>query len=122
MTDPFFIAGDPYPARKNPRHKGAPKAWSQIIVDATKEMDPIRDPCRLDVEFILNTAKINKDQPYGADLDNLLELLFDALGKTVLAEAKRTDSAIVEVHASKRWAQGQEQAGVWLRISTWPWP
>ncbi len=122
MTKPVFIQGDPYGANKKTGNRKAPAVWSDVIVVATKEMGSIRDPCRLDVEFILNKAKINQDQPYGADLDNLLELLFDALGKTVLAEAKRKDSAIVEVHASKRWAREQEPAGVWLRISTGPWP
>ncbi len=122
MTNRIFIEGDPYPAQKKTGNVKAPAAWSRLIVDATQGMDRVGGPCRLDVEFILNQAKFTGDTPYGTDLDNLLKRLFDALGRTVLAEAKRKDSAIVEVHATKRWAAREEPAGVWLEVTPRPWP
>ena len=122
MVGPVFIKGDPYPAWKAGGDREAPGRWSSAIVSETRALSPVCAPCKLDVEFILNKEKFTDDVPYGTDLDNLLELVFDALGKTVFAAAKRTDSVVVEVHASKRWAREHEPAGAKLQITPRPWP
>ena len=122
MAVPRFIKGDPYPARKAGGNEAAPDAWFNAIVNQTRDMVPVKDPCRLDVEFILNKRRFTDDVPYGTDLDNLLELLFDAWGETVFRTAKRKDSVIVEVHAIKRWAKEGELAGAIIQVSPRSWP
>src|SRR5439155_4736851 len=84
----FFVAGIPYGKRKVRGNREGPTQWTRSVKGATRGLDTINGPCRLDVDFILPASKFPSDVPFGSDLDNLLKNLLDALGKTILRKPK----------------------------------
>lgn len=111
-----FIRGVPYARSKTKGRLEAPQVWTEQIRAQTAGLARVREACALEVEFILPTDKFPKDFPYGMDLDNLLKRLLDALGKTVLSEAPGTDSAVVEIRATKRKVRYGEEPGALVKV------
>jgi Holliday junction resolvase RusA-like endonuclease len=107
----LFIPGTPYARTKSKGRLGAPKAWTQTVIEQTSHLPQIPGACELDVVFILPADKFPSDLPFGMDLDNLLKRLMDALGQTVLRDAPGRDSAVMALHARKRRAQPGETPG-----------
>ena len=113
----FFVAGIPYGKRKVRGNREGPTQWTRSVKGATRGLDTINGPCRLDVDFILPASKFPSDVPFGSDLDNLLKNLLDALGKTILRNAEGRDSAILEINARKRKARPGERTGARISLS-----
>ena len=116
-----FIKGEPYSKSKPRGNTEGTQKWSQSIVDQTRDLERVRGPCKLDVEFVLPRNRSPTNFPFANDLDNLLKRLLDALGVTVLSDADGGDSSIVELHATKRLAEEGEETGATLLITDEPW-
>jgi Holliday junction resolvase RusA-like endonuclease len=115
-----FVRGTPYSRSKNRGDTAGVKRWSDAVISQTKRLRKVRRACRLNVEFVLPKTRPPTDYPYANDLDNLLKLLLDALGQTVLRYAPGRDSAIVELHASKRLAGKGEKTGALITFEEDP--
>ena len=112
------ISGIPYGKSKVRGNVGAPKDWSRAIIEQTKHLEIIKEPCFLDVTFHLPKSKYPKDLPHGSDLDNLLKRFFDALNETIFSEIEGRDSCIIELKAKKKLVNSDEEAGASLNILT----
>jgi Holliday junction resolvase RusA-like endonuclease len=112
-----FIRGTPYSRNKSRGRVAGAKEWSATVQEQTRRLRPVKGPCALEVEFVLPLDRFPEDHPHGNDLDNLLKRLLDALGETVLREARGKDGAIMELTARKRKALGTEPTGARIRLS-----
>src|SRR5207247_9008767 len=113
----FIVPGITYGKRKVRGNRDGPNQWTRNVTRATRRLDAINGPCRLNVDFILPESKFPSDVPFGSDLDNLLKNLLDALGKTILRNAEGKDSAILEINARKRKARPGERTGARISLS-----
>jgi len=112
MNIEVFIEGIPYAQKKVRGDLNAPLMWTKTVVEKTKGLPKIKGPCKMSVSFIFPEDKFPADFPYGPDLDNCLKRLCDALGQTIFSDVRGTDSAIVDLRASKNKATEGEQTGV----------
>ena len=112
------IRGVPYPKNKSPSKEGAEK-WSADVERQTRDLPRITEACAARVTFFLPPSRFSVDAPYGPDLDNLLKRFLDALNKTIFVGAKRNDSCIVELTATKV-KVASEETGTGARIHIAP--
>lgn len=111
-----FIIGIPYAQSKTRGRRGGPQEWSDAIRNQTANLPKLQGRCRLEVEFVLPADKFPKDYPYGMDLDNLLKRLLDGMATTVFCEVPGGDSAVWELHATKRPVANGEDTGARIRF------
>lgn len=113
----FRIYGVPYCRFKPRGRKTGCEKWVQAIGEQTKAQPRVKEPCELEVEFLLPPEKYPKDFPYGPDLDNLLKLFMDGLQKHVL----KNDSLVVRLIATKRQVETQDETGACVIIRPPSW-
>jgi hypothetical protein len=106
------IRGIPYPQTKSTGNVQGCADWTSAIVKKTIGLPKITGPCLLRVTFRLPREKFSGPSPFGADLDNLLKRLLDALGQTVFSEAPGKDACVVSLEATKVLAPNPSDAGV----------
>jgi Holliday junction resolvase RusA-like endonuclease len=111
------ISGIPYGKKKVRGNVGAPKAWSCAIIEQTKHLEKIKEPCVLYVVFYLPKNKYPKDLPHGSDLDNLLKRFFDALNETIFSGIEGKDSCVIELKVKKEQVGSDNEAGVLLKVA-----
>jgi Holliday junction resolvase RusA-like endonuclease len=114
------IIGVPYSQSKPRGDRQAPDAWSQAVIEQTKDLPLVKGPCLLRVTFLLPPDKFPSDHPYGSDLDNLLKRFCDALVQTIFREAPGGDGCILSMEVTKTKVDSREAAGAVLEIVTWP--
>lgn len=112
----FQIKGIPYSKGKSRGKKSALHDWKNAIIDQTRDLPKVNEACLVKVTFQLPPDKFPKDFPYGPDLDNLLKLLLDALGNTVLSKAPGKDSCIISLTVLKTRVKSSEEAGAHLEV------
>ncbi len=110
------ILGIPYGKSKVRGNVCAPKDWSRAIIEQTKHLEKIKEPCFLEVTFYLPKNKYPKDLPHGSDLDNLLKRFFDALNETIFSEIEGKDSCVIELKAKKEPVSSGNEAGALLKV------
>ena len=106
------VRGVPYPHVKVTGNVEGVKAWTEIIVDRTKNLRKVTGPALVKVTFRLARDKFHDSNPYGTDLDNLLKRFFDALGRTVFSDAPGKDACVVAIEAAKVLVQNPSESGV----------
>lgn len=111
-----FIEGIPYCQNKVRGRLDGASIWTQSVITQTKDLSRVISKCEADITFILPPDKYPADHPQGPDLDNLTKRLFDALNKTIFADVKGHDGAVVKLSASKRKALLGDQPGCWLSV------
>jgi Holliday junction resolvase RusA-like endonuclease len=111
-----FIRGVPYSHAKSRGLKEAAPAWSEAIIEQTRNLPKVADACHLKATFRLPPDKFPKDFPYGPDLDNLLKRFLDALEKTVFSGSSGGDSCIISLTVLKAKVATIGDAGVHLEI------
>jgi Holliday junction resolvase RusA-like endonuclease len=110
------IVGVPY-SRYNRRGKvAAPKAWTDRIVEQTKDLPEVKEVCIVKITFLLLGDKFPKDYPFGPDVDNLLKRFLDALNATVFKKSKGKDSCIISLTVMKAKVESETEAGALLEI------
>ena len=110
------IQGVPYGPNKVSGNLRAPKLWSDEVIRQTQDLPRVREACALKVTFLLPPDKYPSDLPYGPDLDNLLKLLLDGLGKTIFSEARGGDSCVVLLHVMKTKIASNDHAGAHIEV------
>ena len=110
------ISGIPYGHKKVKGDTPALDRWTEEVRNQTAHMEKVVHPCLVRVTFRLPPNKFPKDHPYGSDLDNLLKRFFDALIKTVFADAPGNDGIVVSIEATKVRVADSAQAGADLEI------
>ncbi len=114
------IPGVPYSKNKRRGDIEAPKRWSEMVIECTKELPRVKESCILNVGFALPPNKFPSDLPYGPDLDNLLKRLFDALNETVFSDAPGKDSCVISMSVMKLRVESERDAGVQIEIALAP--
>jgi len=110
------IKGIPYSRTKIRGNIDAPAAWSDAVIEQTKNLPTVSGACSVRVTFFLPRAHIPRDYPFGNDLDNLLKRFFDALNKTIFRDAPGRDSCVVRLEASKTIVDQLTEAGAELEV------
>jgi hypothetical protein len=110
------IAGIPYARSKSRGDLAAPKAWTDAVVQETRNLPKIRDACLLRITYLLPRSHVPTDFPFGTDLDNLNKRFLDALSQTVFSEAKGKDSCVVAMETMKVIVDSQADAGAHIEI------
>jgi Holliday junction resolvase RusA-like endonuclease len=111
-----FIEGVPYCQNKVRGQLTGASTWSQTVIAQTKDLPKVCSKCEADITFILPLDKYPTDHPDGPDLDNLVKRLFDALNKTIFADVKGNDGAVVKLSVSKEKASTGGRYGCSLII------
>jgi Holliday junction resolvase RusA-like endonuclease len=106
------VRGIPYPQTKTTGNVKGCTDWSEKIVEKTAGLKKITGPCLLRVTFKLPHGKFNESNPFGADIDNLVKRLLDALSRTVFSDAPGRDACVVSLDATKVLALDSSEAGV----------
>lgn len=106
------VRGIPYPQTKSTGNVQGCADWTDAVIAKTRGLPKITGPCLLRVTFRLPREKFNGASPFGADLDNLLKRLLDALSQTVFAEAPGKDACVVSLEATKVFAPNPSEAGI----------
>lgn len=106
------IRGIPYPQTKTTGNVKGCVDWTDKIVERTASLKKVTGPCLLRVTFKLPQGKFNEANPFGADIDNLLKRLLDALSRTVFSDAPGKDACIVSLDATKVLTPNPSEAGV----------
>lgn len=117
MAVDLFIEGTPYCQRKSGGDIKAPVRWTEAVKQATKNLPKVKDQCYMIVVFVLPEDKYPSDHPYGPDLDNLIQPLFNALNDTVFSEVSGNDGSVVQLVVSKRKAMRNEPPGARVIIA-----
>jgi Holliday junction resolvase RusA-like endonuclease len=117
MNANVFIEGVPYGQWKVKGDTRAPSVWTDTIIQQTRNLSKVKNPCLMSVIFVLPENKFPVDLPYGPDLDNLLKRLCDALNETVFSEVEGQDSAMVYLIGAKRKASQGESIGARVIIN-----
>jgi len=110
------IIGVPYSRYKRRGRVAAPKAWTDSIVEQTKNLPKIKEACIVKITFLLPSDKFPKDYPFGPDVDNLLKRFLDALNATVFKDSKGKDSCIISLTVMKARVDSETEAGALLEI------
>lgn len=110
------IHGTPYAHAKTKGDLEGPKAWTEAIIEQTRDLPKVAEACILQVSFLLPPDKYPADYPYGPDLDNLLKRLLDALSRTVFSNAAGHDSCVIAVNAMKAQVRNLEDVGASIQI------
>lgn len=110
------ISGISYGRNKNRGNIGAPKKWTQAIIEQTRNLPKITEACILRVTFLLPPNKFPADLPYGPDLDNLMKRFSDALNETIFSNAEGKDSCIIEMGMMKTKITSEKEAGALLEV------
>lgn len=76
----------------------------------------MKHACILKVTFLLPPDKFPTDFPHGADLDNLIKRLCDALNETIFKEAQGKDSCVIELTAIKTKVESKDKAGAFIKV------
>lgn len=108
----FGIRGVPYPHVKVSGNVEGKSKWTEAIVAKASKLQKVNGPCLVRVTFRLSKEKFHPGNPFGTDLDNLLKLFFDALGRTVFSDAPGKDACVVAVEAAKVLVQNPTESGV----------
>jgi Holliday junction resolvase RusA-like endonuclease len=103
------VRGIPYPHTKSTGNVQGCADWTAAVIEKTRGLPKITGPCLLRVTFRLPREKFNGASPFGADLDNLLKRLLDALSRTVFSDAPGKDACVVALEATK--SLGAESVG-----------
>lgn len=111
-----LIKGVPYSRFKRRGRIEAPAAWSQLVIDQTRDLPKVREACILKVTFLLPEDKFPTDLPYGPDLDNLLKRLLDALNETIFLYARGHDSCVIALTVMKTKASSDVESGVHIEV------
>ena len=106
------VRGIPYPQTKATGNIEGRKVWTDAIVKATRNLRKVKGLGLVRVTFKLTNEKFHDANPYGTDLDNLLKRFFDALSRTVFAQAPGKDACIVAIEAAKVLVQNPSESGV----------
>jgi Holliday junction resolvase RusA-like endonuclease len=110
------IDGIPYPRNKPRGDKLAPRVWTSVVVEQTKNLPKIKKACLLRITYRLPRKNMPKNFPYGTDIDNLNKRFLDGLSKTVFSEAPGKDSCVVALEAMKIIVEQGEAAGADIEI------
>ena len=110
------IRGIPYSQHKRRGNVDGLRVWTEAVVQQTQRLPRIRQACIAKITFLLPANKYPPNFPSGSDLDNLLKRFFDALNKTVFAEAPGKDSCVISLHVTKVRVKSDNKAGALLEI------
>lgn len=112
-----LIKGGAYGSNKSRGDLQARDDWREKIKAATAGLPKFKQSCRLTLYFSLPPDRFPKDYPFGPALDNITDLVFDALGETVFSELPGKDSSVTSLTVHKMKAERADEVGLLIMAS-----
>jgi Holliday junction resolvase RusA-like endonuclease len=115
-----LIKGGAYGASKSRGDMAAHQKWKKRIIAATRAIPTVTGPCCVTLAFSLPADRFPRDHPYGTDLDNLANLVLDALNETIFPKKIGKDSCVVSLSVTKTKAPSPKEAGLSYWFAQFP--